>query len=122
MGERCNHMACAKAMVEAELQHKAAEFEEAGQKCRRSECKAAISSARASLRPANAAEKVASADRSALLNHYSKAEAGQIKQELEASAISVKEAVLAVKALKAEEYDANQVEEAYQAKKKQKIP
>jgi len=31
------------------------------------------------------------------------------------------EALSAVRALKAEEYDVNQVEEAYQAKKKQKI-
>merc|ERR1711972_238111 len=41
--ERCSYMVCAKAVVEAEVQLSASEFEEAGQKCRRSECKAAIS-------------------------------------------------------------------------------
>jgi SNF2 family DNA or RNA helicase len=118
--ERSSRLAAEQAMLEAEAQRSAAEIEDAGQRCRRSECQAAISSARAKLRPAKFAVKEASSGRASLLNHYSKAEKGQVKEELEAATHSVAEALSAVKALKAEEYDKNQVEDAYQAKKKQR--
>jgi len=118
--ERSSRLACDQALLEAERQQGTAEVENVGQKCRRSECQAAISSARTKLRPAKVAEKEASTGRAALLSHYSKADKGQIKVELEATASSAKEALSAVRALKAEEYDANQVEDAYQAKKKQR--
>jgi SNF2 family DNA or RNA helicase len=110
-----------KAAVDAEVQRSAAEAEEQAQKCRRSECKMAATSAKASLRPAKVAEKEASTGRTSLLSHYSKKEKSPIKEGQDASAKSVMEALSAVRALKAEEYDVNQVEEAYQAKKKQKI-
>jgi len=118
--ESSARLACEQAALEAEGQRSAAEVEDAGQKWRRSECQAQISAARAKLKPAKYAEKEASAGRAALLNHYSKADKVQIKAELEASTTSVKEALDAVRALRAEEYDKNQVEEAYQAKKKQR--
>lgn len=118
--ERSARLACEQALIEAEGQQSAAEVEHAGQKCRRSECQAAMSSARTKLKPAKVAEREASAGRVAVLNHYSKVDKGQIKVELDATANSAKEAFSALNALKAEEYDANQVEEAYQAKKKQR--
>jgi len=121
--ERSARLLCEQALLEAEAQRNSAEVDHVGQKCRRSECMAAIGSARAQLRPARIAEKEASAGRLALLGHYSKADRGQLKAELHAAANSAKEAISAVRALKAEEYDANQVEDAYnqcQAKKKQR--
>lgn len=119
--ERSARQVCEQALLEAEGQRSAAEAEDLGQKRRRSECKAAITSAKVSLKPAKAAEKHASAKRAALLSHYSKADKCQIEQEINASEKSASEALSAVKALRAEEYDANQVEEAYQAKKKQRV-
>jgi len=118
--ERSSRLACEQALLEAERQQSAAEVEHVGQKCRRSECQAAVCSARAKLKPAKVAEKEASAGRIALLNHYSKADKGQVKMELEATASSAKQALSVVKALQAEEYDENQIEDAYQAKKKQR--
>merc|ERR1719201_840620 len=107
--ERSARLLCEQALLEAEAQRNSAEVDHVGQKCRRSECMAAIGSARAKLRPARIAEKEASAGRLALLGHYSKADRGQLKAELHAAANSAKEAISAVRALKAEEYDANQV-------------
>merc|ERR1712070_1163631 len=121
--ERSSRLACEQALLEAEALRSSAEVENAGQKCRRSECQASLSVAKAKLKPAKAAEKEASAGRITLLNHYTKADKGQIKLELEANATSAKEALSAVRALQAEKYDVNQVEEAYQqcqAKKKQR--
>jgi SNF2 family DNA or RNA helicase len=117
--ESSSRLACEQALLEAEALQSAAEVETAGQKCRRSECQANIAAARSKLKPAKVAEKQASAGRVALLNHYTKVDKGQIKMELQATESSAKEARSALSALKAEEYDANQVEEAYnQARKK----
>jgi len=118
--ELSSRLECEQAMLEAEGQRSAAEVEDAALKCRRSEGQTRISIARAKLKPAKFAEKEASAARAALLGHYSKADKVQIKTELEAETTSVTEALSAVKALCAEEYDKNQVEDAYQAKKKQR--
>lgn len=122
--QRASRLLCEQALLEAQGGESAAEVEHAGQKCRRSECMAAVGSAKAKLRPAKVAEKEASAGRTALLHHYSKGDKGQIKVELDATANGAQEAFSALTALKAEEYDANQVEDAYnqcQAKKKQRI-
>jgi hypothetical protein len=117
--ESSSRLACEQALLEAEALQSAAEVETAGQKCHRFECQANIAAARSKLKPAKVAEKQASAGRVALLNHYTKVDKGQIKMELQATESSAKEARSALSALKAEEYDANQVEEAYnQARKK----
>lgn len=112
-----------KEVAAADAARHAAEVEEVSQKRRKAECKSTLSAAREALRPARAAEKQAAVERTALLNHYSKSERGHIKEELSAAKSSAQDALSAVMALKGEAYDANQVEEAYQAqaKKKQKV-
>jgi len=107
-------------LASAEAALSVAEAEQAGEKRRRTKCKAALGAARGALRPAKAAEKEAASGKNALMGHYTRTERVQVKQELEASVTSAKEAMNAVQALRAEEYDANQVEEAYQAKKRQR--
>jgi len=67
------------------------------------------------------AEREATAGREAVYKHYSKAEAS-VKKELKATTRASKaeeaKAISAIVALQEEEYDANQVEEAYEAKHK----
>merc|ERR1712056_92460 len=85
-----------RALASAEIAVRTAEAEQAEEKRRRMEYKADAGEARAALKPAKAAEKDAACGRTALLGHYSKAERGSVKTELEASVSSAKEAMNAV--------------------------
>jgi len=97
---------------------------EAGLKRKRDECKSSISEAKQSLKYARTQEKESSAARQTLYRQYAKADKG-IKDELkdrrlsvQTSAVEQQKAVAAIQALRAEEYDANQVVEAYESRKK----
>jgi len=116
---RRERLSCEAAVADAATARAAVEAQEANHKRRRIELRATAAATQAALKPAKAAEREAAAGRASLLSHYSKKAArGQMKMELTMARSSAKEALLAVRALKEEEYDANQVEEAYQAKKR----
>jgi len=96
---------------------------EAGQKRERDQCKASISETKQALKAARISEKESAANRNALYNHFSsnadvkdalKAE----KAAAKASAQEQQKAVAAIQALREEQYDANQVVEAYESKKR----
>ncbi|CAE7676835.1 ercc6l [Symbiodinium microadriaticum] len=101
-----------------------AEGRERQQKRLRDDCKAAICDAKQCLKSARLAEKEATAERTSLYKHYAKADEGLkdalkfAKSAEQASAAERQKAIAAIKALRAEEYDANQVVEAYESKKR----
>ena len=104
----------------------AAEERELGQKRKRDECKASLAEAKQALKSARHTEKDTAAGRTNLYKHYAKAD-GSTKSELRAARQAVQEsteeqqkAFEAIRALKHEEYDANQVIVAYEAKHKPK--
>jgi len=101
-----------------------AEGRERQQKRLRDDCKTAICDAKQCLKSARLAEKEATAERTSLYKHYAKADEGLkdalkfAKSAEQASAAERQKAIAAIKALRAEEYDANQVVEAYESKKR----
>jgi len=108
----------------AEAQSRAAEEAEQNKKRKREECRVTISEAKESLKSARLAERTAAAERTALYKHYAQADEA-LKDALKSARCSEKtaaaerqKAIAAIQALKAEEYDANQVVEAYEAKKR----
>ncbi|CAK9054889.1 DNA excision repair protein ERCC-6-like (ATP-dependent helicase ERCC6-like) [Durusdinium trenchii] len=110
----------------SEAQQQCLEVEEAERtrKRKRDEWRASISEAKESLKSARLAEKTAAAERTALYKHYAQADEA-LKDALKdarsaerAAAQERQKAIAAIQALKAEAYDANQVVEAYEAKKR----
>nr|QDO16211.1 DNA excision repair protein ERCC-6 [Lingulodinium polyedra] len=98
----------------------AAGEQEAGQKRRREELREALSEAKQRLKSARVAEREATAGREALYKHYARTGDGA-KEEVAVSRASAEEqqkAIEALQALRDEEYDANQVVEAYESKRK----
>eukprot|EP00930_Biecheleria_cincta_P059238 TRINITY_DN44993_c0_g1_i1.p1 TRINITY_DN44993_c0_g1~~TRINITY_DN44993_c0_g1_i1.p1 ORF type:complete len:1597 (+),score=383.03 TRINITY_DN44993_c0_g1_i1:35-4825(+) len=102
----------------------AAEERETTQKRKRDECRAAIGEARQSLKSCKVAERDAAAGRNAMYKHYAQTD-DKLKDELknaknvaQASVEEQHKAIAAIQALQAEEYDANQVIEAYESKKR----
>merc|ERR1712217_260897 len=111
-------------MGDKKLASSTAEESEAGQKRKRDELKTLLGNTKQSLKVAKTAEREAASGRTSLYKHYAKANDG-IKKELEAAKSSVKasadeeqKAMSAIQALVGEAYDANQVVEAYEAKRK----
>eukprot|EP00930_Biecheleria_cincta_P074069 TRINITY_DN6129_c0_g1_i2.p1 TRINITY_DN6129_c0_g1~~TRINITY_DN6129_c0_g1_i2.p1 ORF type:complete len:1448 (+),score=378.68 TRINITY_DN6129_c0_g1_i2:74-4417(+) len=89
---------------------------------RRQQLRAAVGQAKAEIKAAKVSARQAAEDRKAVVGQFSRAEKAMIGQTgQEAVKLSAAEAISAVEVLRAEAYDANQVEEAYQAKKKQKL-
>merc|ERR1711920_271376 len=116
--------ACEASLEDKKLACNAAEENEAGQKRKREELKTLLGNTKQSLKVAKTAEREAASGRTSLYKHYAKANDG-IKKELEAAKSSVKasadeeqKAMSAIQALVGEAYDANQVVEAYEAKRK----
>jgi len=95
-----------------------------GQKRRREELKAELAGAKQGLKAAKAAEKEAICGRDALYKHYAKGgdgakdEAASAGSAAGAAAEERQRAVEAIQALKGEVYDANQVVEAYESKRR----
>lgn len=88
---------------------------------RRQQLRAGVGQAKAEVKAAKVSARQAAEGRRAVVGQFSRAEKAMIGQTgQEAVKLSAAEAASAVEALRAEAYDANQVEEAYQAKKKQK--
>eukprot|EP00928_Gymnodinium_smaydae_P096301 TRINITY_DN8476_c3_g2_i3.p1 TRINITY_DN8476_c3_g2~~TRINITY_DN8476_c3_g2_i3.p1 ORF type:complete len:700 (+),score=216.55 TRINITY_DN8476_c3_g2_i3:181-2280(+) len=124
LGEResCRHARLA-AVEAARAAAVAAEARETGHKRKRDEQRAAVGDARRSLKCTKVAEKEALSGRQNLYRHYAKVGDGAFKQDLEAARTSAEEqqkAISAVQALQEEEYDANQVNEAYEARRRQR--
>merc|ERR1712130_21338 len=101
--------------------------QEIARKRKREECKTALSEIKQTLKSARFSVKEATAKREALYKHYAKGD-GSVREELEvarssarASAAEQQKAIAAIQALKAEEYDANQVVEAYESRKKPRL-
>lgn len=115
---------CEAKLEDKKLACTTAEENEVGQKRKRDELKALLGETKQSLKVAKTAEREAASGRTSLYKHYAKANDG-IKKELEAAKSSVKasadeeqKAMSAIQALVGEAYDANQVVEAYEAKRK----
>jgi len=118
---------------EVEVARKAladAEAKEAQEKRRKLDARSQLEEAKRAVRPAKAAEREAAQTRTALHRQFARSDAAgsgasggvaRVKAEVDALREGAQEALNAVQALRDEEYDANQVEEAYQAKKKQKV-
>lgn len=111
-------------VAEAEAQSRQLEEAERLKKRKREECRITIGEAKESLKSARLAEKTAAAERTALYKHYAQAD-DTLKDALKsarsderAAAAERQKAIAAIQALKAEKYDANQVVEAYEAKKR----
>merc|ERR1712139_66185 len=97
-----------------------AEAEEASSRRKRDELKASLGAAKLELKAARTAEKERASGRDAVYKHYARA-GNDVKEELalvRSSAGDEQKALSAIQALKAEAYDANQVVEAYEAKKR----
>lgn len=97
--------ACQAALAQAVNDRTKAEVREESWRQKREQLKLEACMAKEALKPAKAAEKEAAAERQAVLAKYSKVEREQSMMEEAKSN--------AVKRLKTEEYDANQVEQAY---------
>eukprot|EP00931_Biecheleriopsis_adriatica_P049693 TRINITY_DN2874_c0_g1_i2.p1 TRINITY_DN2874_c0_g1~~TRINITY_DN2874_c0_g1_i2.p1 ORF type:complete len:1458 (+),score=425.55 TRINITY_DN2874_c0_g1_i2:102-4376(+) len=90
-------------------------------KDRRQHLRAAVVAAKEEVKAAKASKRQAAEGRKGVIGQFSRAEKALLgKRECAGEEAVQLSAVSAMEALKAEEYDANQVEEAYQAKKKQK--
>merc|ERR1712232_917955 len=99
------------------------EAEEASCRRKRDELKASLGAAKLELKAARTAEKESASGRDAVYKHYARA-GNDMKVELavvRSSAEDEQKALSAIQALKAEAYDANQVVEAYEAKKKPRL-
>lgn len=95
---------------EAEQERSKAETAEAEWKRRREELKADAAAAKEALKPARAAEKAAIAERHTVYVECAKVERSQMKMERAKSD--------AIKRLTTEDYNANQVQQAYEQKRK----
>jgi len=102
----------------------AAEERETTHKRKRDEHRAAIGEARQSLKSCKIAERDAAAGRNAMYKHYAQTDdklkdaLKNAKTSAQASVEEQHKAIAAIQALQAEEYDANQVVEAYESKKR----
>merc|ERR1712060_309510 len=101
---------CESALVEAEMQQNQAMVALVSSRQKRDELKAEASLAREARRPARIAAKEATTERQAVLAEFMKVEKAQVKMEEAKSS--------AVDRLKKEAYDANQVEHAYEHKRR----
>mmetsp|Transcript_48006 Transcript_48006/g.129412 ORF Transcript_48006/g.129412 Transcript_48006/m.129412 type:complete len:1166 (+) Transcript_48006:3-3500(+) len=116
--------ACESEVEEARAAGVDAEMRGVGQKRRREELKAELAGAKQGLKAAKAAEKEAICGRDALYKHYAKGgdgakdEAASAGSAAGAAAEERQRAVEAIQALKGEVYDANQVVEAYESKRR----
>merc|ERR1712194_383564 len=105
----------------------AAAEHETGAKRKREACKGTLGEVKQSLKSARISQKEATAKRESLYKHYAKAD-GSVRENLEvarssakASAAEQQKAIAAIQMLQDEEYDANQVVEAYESKKKPRL-
>jgi len=102
----------------------AAEAHEISIKRNREEVKAALGDAKQSLKCARNSEKEAAGGRQTLYKHYAKAgdsvkeELAEAKTEARSSVEQQEKAIAAIQALTNEQYDANQVVEAYESRKR----
>jgi hypothetical protein len=99
------------------------ETEEANCKRKRDELKTSLCEAKSKVKCARIAEKDSASGRDATYKHFARA-GNEMKDELavvKTSAEDEQKAISAVQALKAEAYDANQVVEAYEAKKRPRL-
>merc|ERR1712046_62056 len=124
MGRRST---CEAKLEAAKVACAAAGEHESEKKRKRDSCKGLLSEVKQSLKSARLAEKEATAKRDALYKRYAKAD-GSVREELEvvkstarASAAEQQKAIAVIQVLKDEEYDANQVAEAYESRKKPRL-
>jgi hypothetical protein len=125
---RVRRSACEAEVETARIACATAEEQDAAKRRKLETCKGSLKEAKHTLKTARLSEKEASAKREALYKHYASKKDTSVREELEvarssaqASAENQQRAIAAIQALQAEEYDANQVVEAYESRKKPRL-